>query len=550
MKTNNLQLNFTALGGMGEIGANCYLYQLNNTQNQQLDEILIVDMGMGFSDARSASVDTYIPNIDYLIANKEKIKGLAVTHGHEDHIGAIGLLWKELRCPIYTTKWTADIIYEKLKEYNLHKTAQIYVVNPNTFKEIGAFNVMWAPVTHSIIDSNLLVIKTPVGNVVHSGDFKLTTSPQAVVDNLQQLQQHNIKYLMCDSTNVLDDNFTLSEESIKPDLETLIKNSQGVCWITSFSSNLERIKNIADIAKKYKKKVVIWGRSANLYVALGIKHKYLEEHVFIDPNDTKKYQRNQLIYFVTGGQGEYRSVLFNLLVENRFKEKIEQGDCVIFSSRIIPGNENKVSRLYNSLSKQEIDFYTPNDYHIHVSGHPKQQDLIQMYNLIKPQYVIPIHGEHMHLLQHSLFAQSLGFKSITAENGDVISLLPNQPSIVDKIDTSRLMYEGYRLLPYNDEVFTRRSKIFFEGTCFVSLVMQNNNPVDIKITPIGLLTNTEIDIIIPKITDKLAVYLKATLSQNKFNSTQIAEEARIFVRKYFKEYLAKKPVVMVNLHQM
>jgi ribonuclease J len=544
IKNKDHRISFFALGGLGEIGANCYVYRLFNNEGDE--EFYIVDLGMGFNDIGISSVDTFFPDISFLKENKDKIKAILVTHGHEDHIGGISYLWQDLGCPIYATSWTADLLKEKLKEFNLEKKAKIHIVNKDKEYKIGSLSFTWIEVTHSIIDSSLLFIKTPLGNIIHSGDFKIDMAEDNIVKKLKQQSNNQIDYLFCDSTNVLDEGKTQAESTTKKDLYSLIESTNGAVWATFFASNLYRVQTLADIATKLNKKLVPFGRSMELHKNLAIKHGYLNENVFITEDEIKHYDRNKLIFLVSGGQGEYRSVLFNVLVENRFRQKIQNQDTVIFSSRIIPGNESKVMRLYNILATKDIDFFTVADHNIHVSGHPKIEDLKIMYDFIKPKWIIPIHGEAMHLKAHSSLAKNLGYKTFMCLNGEEVELFTEIPEEIGSIDIGRLTYEGNRILNFEDEIFKNRKKIFYEGAVFLTILFKNKEYKIVDITVIGLLTEQEQEILNKQIIAKANSYLSVVAKNNKMSDGDIKEQARIFVRKYFKEKLDKKPIVKLH----
>ena len=503
---------------------------------------------MGFFDLQLTSLDIFFPNIDFLIHNKHKIKGLLITHGHEDHIGGIPYLWDLLECPIYTTEWTKDLILEKVKERSLDKKINIIIVDKDIPYQIGSFNITWFKITHSIVDSNLLLIETPLGNIVHTGDFKLNYNDKQTITRLEQLKLKKIDYLFCDSTNVLEDGNTKEEVSTKLDLKQIIQQSKGACWITAFASNLDRINIISTIASELGKKIVPLGRSIDLYTGLGIKHNILDQSTFISLEEAQTIPRQDIIFLITGGQGEYKSVLSNVIIENRYKVKLLDGDCVIFSSSIIPGNETRVSKMYNNLSQQDIQFYTANDFNIHVSGHPKKEDLDLIYNLIHPKCIIPIHGEMMHLKHHTYFANSKGFSSITIQNGEILELFNPSEIIIGQISVSRIVYEGSRILPYDSEIFKKRTKLLFEGTVTATLVIKNHYIYDVLISTIGLITNQEEQLFLPSVTNKIHDHTKNYLLDNNIiEESVLKEEIRIITRRYFREQLSKKPIVLVHL---
>lgn len=535
---------FSALGGLGEIGLNAYLY---NIFDEESSEYLMVDLGMGFNDNPNLPIDTMYPDIDYVMSSGAKISGLVITHGHEDHIGAIASCWERLNCPVYATPWVADLIRSKLKEHKLDNKINLIDVNINQEYEIGQFVVKWLPVSHSIPEANLLLIKTPKGNLVHSGDFKINKDDEKIVANLQSLQKEKIKYLFCDSTNVLEKGRTSDEKSLKPDLKDIISKAKGVCWITLFSSNLDRISNIIEIAKSLNKSILLLGRSLENYTSIGIKHGIINPSVFVDEEMASKLPRTSLIYLATGGQGEHKSVLFNVIINNNYGKKLESNDCVIFSSRVIPGNEVKVNKYYNLLSLRDIEYYTDGDYHIHVSGHPKQEELKIMYGAIKPEYIVPIHGEVQHLKEHSKFAYENGYNSFSCLNGDIVELFSEEPKLIGNFTPNKKTLEGNRLVNFDEMFFKTRLKIFQNGTIFVSILRVADSILEVKISPMGLLDSLETEYYVPPITEKLLLMLQQLMTQEKLDNKDIEEETQNLVRKYFKDKIDKKPIVKVHI---
>ena len=538
------RISFGALGGLGEIGLNSYIY---NIFDDNTSDILMVDLGMGFNDNPRIPVDTMYPDIDYVINSKANIKGLVITHGHEDHIGAIPYIAERLNCPIYATPWVLDLIISKLKEHKLENKIKLIEVNTNQDYQIGDFKVRWIPISHSIPQSNLLLLQTPLGNMVHSGDFKINKSDTKIISSLKDLQKYKIQYLFCDSTNVLEKGRTQDEESIIPDLSLLIKNATGACWITLFSSNLERVANVCKIAKSLKKKIVLLGRSLENYTKIGIKHHILENDIFISSEEAENFDRKSLIFLATGGQGEYRSVLFNVIINDSYPKKIEDRDCVIFSSRVIPGNEAKVNKYYNLLSLRDIPYYTDKDYHIHVSGHPKQEELKMMYDYIKPKYIVPMHGEIQHLKSHSKFAFDNGYNSFVCLNGDIVELFTDSPEVIGIFTPNKKTMDGNRLVDMNDMFLKTRSKLFEEGCILVSAVFINNDFIEAKISPMGLLNSIETEQYIPQITEKLNNFLHHKTGKERLSKNDLEDEVASFIKKYFKEKLEKKPIVKVHL---
>ena len=539
------RMSFSALGGLGEIGLNCYLY---NIFNDKVSEYLMVDLGMGFKDGALTSIETFYPDVRFMEQLKQEIKGLLITHGHEDHIGAIAHLWQFIECPIYATAFTADLIREKLKEYHLDGKVNIIVVDKNKYYKIGKFEVKWLTIHHSIPDSNIIVMKTPLGNIVHSGDFKLNYGDHLILKDLPQIKNEKIEYLFCDSTNVLEEGRSGDDLLTKPSLKELIQNAPAIAWITLFSSNLERIAIICEIAKETNKKIVLLGRSLDTYVGLGIKHKIVNDFAFISIEEAKHMKPNQLIYLVTGSQGEDRSTLHNVIFNAGYKYKLGEKDIVIFSSRVIPGNEQKLTKYYNKLASMDTTYYTSDHYKIHVSGHPKKEELKDLYKMVEPNYIVPMHGDIMHLKAHSSLAYSLGYNSFNCLNGNIIELFTAEPTLIGQWDTGKLCEEGHRLISANEDFLRVRTKIFYEGTVFVSLNIIFGKNIVPKISFLGLLTLDEEKTHNDYLCEKLKSYLISTLQEMEMSEEELSEKVRIFVRKYCKDRLDKKPIVQVHVH--
>ncbi len=539
------RLSFSSLGGLGEIGLNSYLYcNFNNTTS----EYLLVDFGMGFKDNRLTSMDIFFPDIMFFLENNIRPKALVITHGHEDHIGAIPYLISYLNCPIYATAWTADLIKSKLKEHNLDNKVDIIIVEPNRQYNISTFKVKWVPVYHSIIECSLLVIDTPLGKVAHSGDFKMKLSDTEMCNTLSNLYKENIEYLICDSTNIFEEGISGEETLIEKDLHHIIMQAKGATWISLFSSNLERIRLIAELAKKLKKRIVLYGRSLNLYVSLGIKHGFFDPNFFITEEEAKKIERNKLIILATGSQGEERSVMYNVIIRNEYKDKLQQNDIVVFSAKIIQGNEDKVLKYYNTLADMNIQYYTANDYNIHVSGHAKQEELKMIYDFVKPKCIIPMHGEIMHLRKHVEFARSLGFESEMFRCGEVVELFSDKLKIIDKINVGKLTYDGNRVISFNEDFIKVRTKLFFEGSVFLSISIDSKYAIrNFNIDTLGLLCETEKDNIVRMIENKITNYLLSARYDATKKEDTIKEDIRVIIRKIFKDAINKKPIVVVHL---
>lgn len=541
LSNNNEIVTFTSLGGLGEIGMNSYIYSYQN-RSKNINEHLMIDLGMGFNIDKITSLDVFFPDISYLPF--DKIKALLITHGHEDHIGAIPYLIAQLNCPIYATSWTADLIREKLRSVNLLDKIVVNDIEVNQELILDNFKVTWRPILHSIIDANLLEINTPKGNIIHTGDFKLSGMSSEMRNNLAQIASKKITYLVCDSTNIGVAGHSKAENTIEHDITYLINGAKGVTWITLFSSNLERIVLITKIAQQLKKRIVIFGRSLVNYVNLAIKHNILDANFFIDEEEIANYDRKNLIFIVTGSQGENRSILYNVVIRNEFKQKIKSEDRVLFCSKVIPGNEKSINLYYNTLADIGIEYFTAEDYNIHTSGHAYQEEIREFYQLINPQYIIPMHGEYQHLREHVKFAISNGYKSDYFHVGEVVALFQDKLRVVDRFSCNKVSFEGNRLVSVDDVFLKERTSVFFDGIVVISLLINKKKLLleDYLVDIIGLLKDDEKDYYYQQIAKILEDYFNQ-IHYNKELLENIEDNLKAYVRSFIKSKLTKKPMV-------
>jgi len=537
-------LTFVSIGGLGEIGLNCYLY--SSVLEGVSSNHILVDCGLGFKDNNIKSVDTFFPDIDFLIENKIKISALLITHAHEDHIGAIPYLWEKLGCDIFATRFVADVIMSKLKDNPVSGKLKINIVDHLKEYKIGDFQVTWCPVVHSIPDSNLLLIKHSSCNLVHTGDFKVDESITSIT-YLKKLAKEGIKYLICDSTNVLEEDIKAKEEGIIKDLSNIINTAKGRVFITLFSSNLFRLNNILNIAKKTKRKVVFIGRSLENYSQIGAKHGYIDLKNIISQDDIKNHADKNLLIVVTGSQGEERSTFYNMLVTGNSRYSLSKEDTVIFSSKVIPGNETRISKLYNEISRVGANLFTSNDSNIHVSGHPSRKDLKIMYNLIKPEYIIPMHGETLHLRKHYDFAISQGYKSKMLTVGDVLELSTEKPEIKDAIPVGKICYDGNRLVSSQEQFLKDRGKMHYNGVVTIVLSFKNNYLENIDLDILGLVSQQELAIEKKQIIKKIYTVVDNILKFKDVKESTIKEETKRTINRYFKDFFDKRPIISIFL---
>ena len=424
MKKEKEKIRIIPLGGMNEIGKNITAIEYKN-------EIIVIDCGLKFPDEEMFGIDLVIPDVTYLVKNKDKVKGIFLTHGHEDHIGALPYILKELNVPVYGTKLTIGIIEIKLKEHGLLNVVELIKVNPKDIIKLDSISVEFIRTSHSIPDSCAIAVHTPVGVVFHTGDFKIDYTPidGCVADfaRFAELGKRGVLAMLCESTNVERPGYTMSEVTVGETFERIFANVSGRIIVASFASNVHRVQQIITAAEKFGRRVAVSGRSMENIVAVATELGYIkyEEGTMIGIDAINRYNPDKIVIITTGSQGEPMSALSRMAASEHKKVNIVEGDLVIISATPIPGNEKLVSGVINQLFKKgaEVIYEALED--VHVSGHARQEELKLMHSLIKPKYFMPVHGEYRHLKQHSELAEKLGMSHeniIVADNGDVIEL--------------------------------------------------------------------------------------------------------------------------------
>ena len=472
--TNKTPIKIIPIGGVGEIGKNCYLYEYE-------DDIILVDCGMTFPDEETPGIDIVIPDFTYILKNKEKIKALVVTHGHEDHIGAIPYLLKNFNIPIYATRLTLGLIKGKLKEHGLLASAKLYELNAGEKIDFGKINVEFVHVNHSIPDAVGVVIKTPVGIVVQTGDFKIDTTPiDGEMINLArfaELGKQGVLALLSDSTNAERPGFSASERIVGESFGNLFKKaSSGRIIVASFSSNIHRIQQIIDEAVKIGRKVAVIGRSMQNVVQVASELGYLTvpENTLIEMENINKYPNDKLVIITTGSQGEPLSALHRMAYGDHRQVGIMPDDLIIISATPIPGNEKLVSKVINELMKQGATVVYEKMYDVHVSGHACQEELKLILSLVKPKFFIPVHGEPKHLYKHAGLAESMGIKKdkvIISNIGDVIELHKKSVKISETVPAGRVLVDGLGVGDVGSIVLRDRKHLAEDGVIVISLTI-------------------------------------------------------------------------------
>ena len=465
-------LRITPLGGLGEIGKNITLYEYG-------DDMFLIDCGMSFPDEEMPGIDIVIPDFTYVVKNINKIRGLVVTHAHEDHIGAIPYLLKECNVPVYGTALTIGLIEGKLKEHKLMASAKLNVIKPRDIVKFGEFSVEFIHVNHSIPDAVAVAIETPVGTVVQMGDFKIDTTPidGEVIDltRFGELGKNGVLALLSDSTNAERPGFTPSESIVGESFYNLFKKAENKrIIVATFSSNIHRVQQIIDEAVRCGRKVAVSGRSMENVVQVASELGYLTvpDGVLISIDMIKNYQPSQLVIVTTGSQGEPMSALHRMAFGDHRKVSVGPGDFIIISATPIPGNEKLVTKVINELLKLDAQVVYEKMYDVHVSGHACQEDLKLILNLVRPKFFIPVHGEQKHLVKHAQLAESVGIKHeniLVTSIGKVIEITPDSMKVVESVQAGSILVDGFGVGDVGNVVLRDRKHLAEDGIIVVAV---------------------------------------------------------------------------------
>ncbi len=473
-KPSEDELVFLPLGGCGEIGMNLSLIGFGPEGRQQW---IMVDLGVTFGDGRTPGIDLIMADPDFIARRKDDLLGLVLTHGHEDHIGAVARLWPQLRCPIFATPFTAELVRGKLDEVGLEQEARVTVVELGGHIELGPFDIELVTLTHSILEPNGLAIRTPLGTILHTGDWKIDPHPLIgdTTDEayLRKMGEEGVLAMLCDSTNVFVPGASGSEADVRASLTDLIGTLKNRVAVACFASNIARVESVVDAATRNGRHVALVGRSMHKYTEAARASGYLcDLPKLVSADDAGFMPRDKVLYLCTGSQGEPRAALSRIANDDHPEAVLEQDDTVIFSSRVIPGNDIAIFDLQNKLAERGIEIITDSDHFVHVSGHPCREELATMYSWVRPQIAVPVHGEMRHLLEHARLAMSLQVPdAAVAPNGSMLRLAPGPAKIIDQVESGRLYLDGALLVSSHDPALQLRRRMSFTGHVVVTVVL-------------------------------------------------------------------------------
>jgi ribonuclease J len=542
-------LLFLPLGGTGEIGMNLNLYG-------HAGKWLMIDCGVTFGDDNAPGVDVIMPDPDFIERRRDNLVALVLTHAHEDHLGAVAYLWKRLRCPVYATPFTATVLRDKLEQAGILGEVPLTVIGMSERFEIAPFDLQLITLTHSIPEPNAVVLRTPLGTVLHTGDWKLDPDPLVgdTTDEaaLKQLGDDGVLAMIGDSTNALVEGESGSEAEVRDSLMKLVGEYKTRVAVACFASNIARVQTIAEAAAAHGRSVVLAGRSLWRITEAARANGYLADIAnFVSEKEAAALPRDKVLLICTGSQGEPRAALPRIARDDHAHVKLVEGDVVIFSSRIIPGNEVSIGRLQNQLASMGVKVITERDHFVHVSGHPARDELTHMYQWVRPQIAVPVHGETRHLHGHAELALAcqVPFAPIIS-NGDVVRLSADGPEIVGQDQTGRLAVDGTELLPIGDETLRSRNRMLQNGFAILTLAIDQSGRVldEPQLSAPGILSDSDSDLdladdILDDVLDMISAMPPAQLRDDE----ALSEQARRVVRRGFRERRGKNPTTQVHL---
>ncbi|MDO9369767.1 MAG: ribonuclease J [Sphingopyxis sp.] len=535
------ELLFVALGGSGEIGMNANLYGCDG-------KWIMLDLGVTFGTHDYPGIDIIMPDLEFIEDRKKDLLGIVLTHGHEDHIGALPYLAADLGVPLYANRFTAGLIAGKLIEEGLEKQVKVHVVDIDASFRLGPFGIRFLPLAHSILEMSAAVIDTPYGRVFHTGDWKLDDDPVLGTPSsaaaLTQLGDEGIDVLVGDSTNAFNPEASGSEGGLFDGLLTAVGEARGRVVVTTFASNAARLKTLGEVAKATGRSLCVAGRSLDRILGVARSVGYLKDFPpTVDFDEAMRLPRNKVMVIATGGQGEARAALARMAADMH-QIKLEPGDTVVFSSKQIPGNEVAIGRIMNQLAAKDILTVTEKQAHIHVSGHPGQPELAALYGWLRPKLVVPVHGEIRHMHEQARFALEQGVPdTLVQENGDLVRLAPGPAKIIERVRAGRLILDGDVILPADGETINERRKLSLHGHITVAAIFSKKRFVESAISYRGVPVEDEREVFI----DEMREAAEKAATGPARDQEKLREAIRLGVRRIATDWTGKKPVVDVML---
>ena len=546
------ELLYCPLGGAGEIGMNMNLFGYGHEDEHKW---IMVDVGVTFADDTIPGVDLIYPDPGYAEDKKDNFLGIILTHAHEDHIGAITHVWPKFKCKIYATPFTAALVTEKFREKKIDITSYLQIVQLGSTINLKPFKIEFITMTHSIVEPNGLRIETPAGSILHTGDWKCDPNP-LVGDNMNskrliEIGKEGVLTMICDSTNVLSVGRSGSEKDVRDSMLKIIEKQKKRVIVTSFASNVARMETIFYCAEKTGRNISLVGRSMHRIYKAAKQCGYLSDVIEpIDPRDAKNISSEKIIYLCTGSQGEPMGAMNRISNYIHPDVFVEAGDTVIFSSKIIPGNEKKLYKLHNQLVREGINVISEETDFVHVSGHPNRDDLKDMYEWIQPNSIIPVHGEQRHMLEHISFAKKLNVPHpIKVENGDIVRIFPgDSPQVFDKAPYGKIFLDGNIGVEEESKSIKERRNISQNGHLNITVIITtqgniHNTPI-VNFMGIPILNTEEFKISIQDEIDKTA---KSFSLNNKKQEENFKDALKVTCRKFTKEKTGKRPITNINL---
>jgi ribonuclease J len=544
------EIRFVPLGGTNEVGMNAYLYGHDG-------QWLMTDLGIGFADERQPGVDILVPDVRFIAQQRDRLAGIVVTHAHEDHLGAIPYLWRELECPVYATPFACAVLKHKFGEFGLSDDVPLIEIPLGGQFSVGPFDLEFITITHSIPEPNVLRIATPAGTVLHTGDWKLDPDPLVGPDydrqRLAHLAEEDILALVGDSTNALVPGHSGSEADVRGRLKDLVSNLKNRVAMTCFATNVARVETAARVAEANGRRLCVVGRAMKTMMSAAQACGYLRDMPpLLDERAIAELPRDEVMLLVTGSQGEARAALARIARDEHSEIDLTEGDAVIFSSRVIPGNEKAIHEVQNNLLHKGVEVLTEDDHFVHVSGHPCREELEQMYQWVTPRIAIPMHGEQRHLLAHAAIARRCQVPQVrVAEDGHCLRIHRHEgASLIGHVPIGKLAVDGGQLLPLDRGPVRERKKLSFEGAAVLTLVVDANGDMadEPQLTALGLLPPGEAgDELVDTVIDTVERAIQKIPRRDRHSDDAVAETARVAVRRTFQHNTGRRPMTTVHL---